>query len=753
MADNQTVIPAGPAGDAVKRALRSMFPTTDSFLRFRDNDREISRKAIPSILRFAFHESVIAAESEKAFLDFLKKNRCPAGDRSLPPGLTFSDLIETLSEHLSVNALVAQLDHLARTLGMPAVRAPMITRLKKNFLANTPKKRALIRLLAFRLAFKHPDIFWNYELLLQFPQNASGAQGVLAEKAGAAISVHLQGRGDIITPADVAWLKNELAECVDVVRMAGHLHKMSPEIIGASSFAFRCSKDPGPPEEPRLYARAVRILLAVAHQLSVRWLVCPQSNPGKRLLMIIDAGPKPEARPLEVPPGKNALWDDSGILLTEFAHLCAGLANLKGFKPCRPAGPVPGGRPADLWSVVHFWPNHFYDYVPRLLTDDMLPADAAGAVYENFRQALLFPELSSVSSSGALTVMHRCPQNSLLLIEIAKVLRARRMPHEADAVLAQVLLSQPDHPTARFMRFLIYFYAAVDKRDFAASSLAFERALAESRQITGHTETGSEVWAAVGMLHFNRAVRMIRFIRHGNGSGPGSVRQQDVLDQLGEAEQCFYRGLAASPTGQDMNCLLWLLYALSFSEFFCADPALLRGRSQSTLSDHRDIFRRVARRVLENIGWMRPQTDGASGDDNFDTVLKAALLLFARYENAMYGRSYIPGAHCLFGMLLWDFSPSLTPEVCRAVLDLFEKARAAAEKLAADRLCVYTVMAGYIPADVFIARIEKMTGLIRKPATKDARTKGSARPIPPAKARKMSCRKLMLLEADRRDSI
>lgn len=87
------------------------------------------------------------------------------------------------------------------------------------------------------------------------------------------------------------------------------------------------------------------------------------------------------------------------------------------------------------------------------------------------------------------------------------------------------------------------------------------------------------------------------------------------------------------------------------------------------------------------------------------------------------------------------------------MLDLFEKARAAAEKLAADRLCVYTVMAGYIPADVFIARIEKMTGLIRKPATKDARTKGSARPIPPAKARKMSCRKLMLLEADRRDSI
>lgn len=750
MADSNAVIVAGPTGDAAQGALRSMFPTAASFLTFRDHDREIAQKAIPAILRFAFQESVITAENEKAFLDFLKKTRGPAGDRRLPPNVTFGDLIETLSEHLSVNALVAQLDHLARTLGMPAVRAPMITRLKKNFLANTPKKRALLRLLAFRLAAKHPDIPWDYELLLQFPSNASGAEDVFPEKAGAALSVHLQGRGDIITPADVAWVKNELAECVNYIRMAGHPHKISPEIIGASSFALRCSKDPGPPDEPRLYARAVRILLAVAHQMSVRWLVFPQMSPGKRLSMMIDAGPKPEARPLDIPPGENALWDDSGILLTEFARLCAGLANLKGFKPCRPAGPAPKGP---LWSVVNFWPNHFYDYIPRLLGEDMLPAHATGEEYDRFRQALLFPELSRTGSSGALAVMHRCPQNSLLLLEIAKVLRARRMPHEADAVLTQVLMSHPDHPTARFMRFLTYFYMAADKRDFASSSLAFERALAESSRITGQSDTDSEVWAAVGLLHFSRAVRLIRLIRDGNAPETGSIRPQDILDQLDEAKQCFYRGLAASPTGQDMNCLFWLLYALSFREFFMADPALLRRRSRTAWTDRRDIFRRVAGRVLENIGWLRPQKAASGGDDDADKVLEAALLLFTRYENAMYGRSYMPAAQYLFGMLLWDFCPCLTPAVCRAVLDLLAKARATAQKLVADRLCVYTVMAGYIPADVFMTRIDKITNLIRKLAPENSRATGSESLISVAQERKLSRIKLMLLEADRRDSI
>lgn len=120
-------------------SLLHAFPSVvESYYDFKENDREISRRAIPGIIKYAFHHSIIETDSEAAFVAFLEKYGKTDLSDKLPEGLTFSDVLNTLSGNLSVNALIAQLEVTARELSLPEVQATMITRLKK-FVINTPK--------------------------------------------------------------------------------------------------------------------------------------------------------------------------------------------------------------------------------------------------------------------------------------------------------------------------------------------------------------------------------------------------------------------------------------------------------------------------------------------------------------------------------------------------------------------------------------------------------------------------------------
>ena len=136
-----------------------------------EDDTEISKKAIPRIIKFAFNNSIIKDESEKSFIDFLQQNINKDFDKPLPDNLTFSDVIYALSTNYSVNVLIQQLEKITKEFALPQMQSSMITRLKKDFLLNTPKKRTLLRLLAYKLAEKRPDLNWHYEMLVKLPHN------------------------------------------------------------------------------------------------------------------------------------------------------------------------------------------------------------------------------------------------------------------------------------------------------------------------------------------------------------------------------------------------------------------------------------------------------------------------------------------------------------------------------------------------------------------------------------------------------
>ena len=736
----------------VRNALLGAFPSTASFIDFKENDREISRRAIPGIIKFAFRHHIIAQESEEALMDFLQKNAQPASDKPLQAGLTFSDVMDILSGNLSVNALIAQLEITAKDLSLPELQAPMITRLKKKFVVNTPKKRALLRILAFKLAQKCPDLNWHYEILMQLPVRSTADIEHVHETAGVTTTFHLQGQGEIIVPADVAWLKSELTDCIDYLRLASHVNKKVIETIGATSFSLRSPKKSGPVDEPRLYHEAVRNLMAIAHQMSARWLLSSHSSPQKKLIIIIYAGIMAESHFISQRILEISLTAESGIYLTDFARLCALYASVKaGIELYAKHPQRTTGYGGDIWSVSHFLSYSYYDYIPCLLEERMLPRATTGTSYEDFKRALHFPEQAGQSAFGAIGAIHRYPQSALLLTEIAKVLRARGMPFEADAVLANLLLSNPLNLVARLMRMLIYSNIAQSQSDLPTANLAFDRAGAEGDFIVESCPPESDIWHEIGVLHFSRGVKYLNFLRDKNPAHRRQISKEDILRHLETAHRSFLKSMTVSATGKATHSLYMFIYTQCLIELFSSDDRAMGKLRFSTHADNSIIFHHVITRVFRNIGWLRDDLPAGQQklEKTFQNMLLTLNLVIARYENLVLCRSNIPHMKYMFALILWDSAPVLTPQICLLTLEWLKIARRETEKLLKDNISVYHVVTGTISAEKFLTHISDTMDFICKHVSEEDLKQGKETPQMRTGLKELSKTKLMLLEIDR----
>lgn len=741
-----------PDNHTIMNPLLNVFPNVASFYDFKENDREISRRALPGVIKYAFNHAIIDANTEEAFVAFLEKNSQADTGRKLPPGLTFSDVLEKLAGNLSVNALIAQLEITAREMSLPEIQAPMITRLKKRFLVNTPKKRALLRILAFKLAQKFPDLNWDYNLLLQLPESPDNKMETHSETAGVTITFHLQGQGENIVPSDVIWLKNELAKCIEYLRLENHIHKIIIETIGATTFNLRAPKKPGMLDEPRHYNQAVRNVMAIAHQMSVRWLLFENSSPQKKLIIIVHAGLMTEANPTIQRILEIILNAESGIFLTDFAHLCALYAFVKAsFKLDARHPSRTSGYSGDLWSVSYFLSYSYYDYIPCLLTEKMLPTALSGSSYKDFIRALHFPEHAGHNSFGALKAMQRFPQNALLLIEIAKVLYARHMPFEADAVLTNLLLSCPLNLSARLMRLVIYANIAQRQSDLPSAELAFERAEAEGKFIVSYSEPESDIWYEIGVLHFSQAVKYLQFMRQKIPADHGELKPAALLDQLGKAKEAFLKSMTISPTGKVLNSLYLFIYTLCLIELLAAGGKQADRNGILPRDNTSRVFQSICTRVFRTIGWLRdtPAMTDNNPAETFQNLSLTLSLIIARNDNLLLCRSYTPFIKYIIALFQWDIAAVITPQICRNTLGWLNKARQETEKLIIDNISVYHVACGNISADKFLLHIQDTVDVIYQHVTDDDLKEGKDSPLLRAKFKELSSIKLMLLEFDR----
>ncbi|KUG23360.1 hypothetical protein ASZ90_006852 [hydrocarbon metagenome] len=732
-------------------ALWNAFPSVASFIDFKETDREVSVRAIPRIIKFAYKNNIIPKETEKAFIEFLAGNKNIDIDKPLPEELTFSDVVDALCGSSSVNSLIMQLEKITKELSLPIIKATMITRLKKHFILNTAKQRSLLRILAYRLAQKRPDLNWHYEMLSKITIGSAKAD-TAKEKVGVTITLHLQGKGEIITPVDINWLKIELSKCIEYLNLVSHISNKNIISSGAAAFSLKLPKKQGPMEQPRLYDRAIRDSLAIAHQMAVRWLLCEYSSPQKKLVVIIHAGLVAETNLIIQPLLETKLTGETGIYLTDYARLCARVAEVKvGFERYKNNSLADESNISDIWAVKYFMSYNYYTYIPYLLEEKMLPIHKTAPSYIKFQQALYFPEMFSESPFEALRALQHFPHSSLLLIEIAKVLRGRQMLYEAETIISNILLSDPRNVIARLVRMLTFENIAHINNDFFTSELAFERAIAESEFIVRRCHNDEISWNEIGLLYYGRAKRYVNYLRSDNASDAQNVTKEDVLNNFQKAKEYFLKALVASPAGKDGTAMFFYACTLCLIELFSSGEKLFDKRKYAFLTDNHNIFKKVAICFFTEIGWLRNYVspEGNINESSLHVLLLALRNGIARFENSILAEGYIPYVKYAWCILFWDLVPCLTVGTCKYILDSLNEARIRTEKLIKDNLSVYQMSIGYIPPDKFLALLQEATDIVNKYITADDLKKDDNTFIDQTKFKELSKIKFTLLEIDR----
>ncbi|PID55994.1 hypothetical protein CSB45_13655 [candidate division KSB3 bacterium] len=691
----------------IRAALLAAFPSKESFEEFEHDDRNISAVAVPHILQYAYVNGLIQRKKREDLLNFFTRRQHK--DTAIPSedlDLTFDKVMEDVL-HLygkSMNSLLTLLNKDADALGMPHVQGSMLARLKQQFSDKTVKKRIALRLLAFWITKHYPQLGWNYERLRSLPHSVLPAIQQKQEQEGVVVSFTVQGRGAIIETESIQWMKAELENCLKDLHAQKlrdyHAARRNIASIGVASVTLKLPKKTGPSGEPKLYTHAIRDSLALAHQMAARWLLSEYSNTRKVLLVVIFAGQYSEANIFLPVLQDFHLTTEPHVLLTSFAYQCARVADMK-VKFNSPPQRVELGREliTNVWMLDYFWSHPYFDFIPVLLKEEMLPTHSQS--YRQFREELRFPGKYPQESYQAIRAIRKVPQNTLLLMEIVKVLMARQMFHEANAILADIFITHPQHLLARVSRLYIYVHLAMEQKDFSSSELMFERALAEGAYLTGYCTDETEVWCMYGLVYFERALKYWAILRKSQGKENRKVNRGKIFEFLELAEEKFSKGMLVSPMTKDNRAIFLLLYNSCLQELLEHNEEFLSQLDFLNFEDPHNVYTNVILRYLSLIGWVRenfsqsPDADSMTrlSEKTYREIVKLIVseLGTKMFQHAVLLRSYIPNNQYSYCCLLWDFAPKLTIGLGKYILTTLQEARDNALALTNEHINIFAL--------------------------------------------------------------
>ncbi|MFO8049879.1 MAG: hypothetical protein R6U29_12665 [Desulfosudaceae bacterium] len=670
-----------------KYALLNMFPGPSFYDEFREDMGGSFPDSINVILDYARANRLIPEKTETAFLEFIRHNQLPVPAPN--PEQTFASFLDQVLGGRSVNSLLKQVNRLAETLRMAPVGAPMVSRLKKNFHPNTPKKRNLLRLLAFWVGLKRPELGVDYAMLLALAESRLPAEPAVEEKEGVRIAFALQAAGGILDLKAVEWLKSELRQCLSDL----NLHHIAPHRISfsLSTAHIDLPKEPGPSGEPRLYGKAIRDSLALAYQMPIRWALSPHSSQQCAIIIGICAGPFDQADQYIPALFSAKKMGITTIRMTDFARLCARLADIKvnfSQQAEELATGLSGAPYTRIWHVNHFWSYLYYDFVPELLRENVLPTTPD--TYETFRNELFFPD-QATGTNKALAAIRKFPQDSLLAIEVARTLISKRMFHEADEVLSTILASYPLHVVARSCRMTIYHYLTIRQSDSQMAEIFFLRATREAILLERYHPDDSEAHIEAGLVFYTRVIQLITNFRKKKSPFNKKETVARSSHNLQEALRLFDQAATIAPI-KDVRAEFWIRQARIMRALLEKDQtALLSGQ---LLTDQYDIIHDISLQTWKLLGWIQ--------DESPDDSKEAYRFFFDRLNNQMkqYAEevsvtNWSPSLKCLFAGLLWNSLPEVSVAVAKLILFLYNEAIQEAERLSRFNIGVFSASGCY----------------------------------------------------------
>jgi len=201
------------------------------------------------------------------------------------------------------------------------------------------------------------------------------------------------------------------------------------------------------------------------------------------------------------------------------------------------------------------------------------------------------------------------------------------------------------------------------------------------------------------------------------------VSKEDVFLLLEQAERCFARGTAVSPS-VGLRPFPWQMQIRALTALLKENDRFFHGRSP--LVDPSNIYRRVCLEFMSLLGWIGT-TDVDVSKEQMDTVVKRLLATVHTYtySRSVLLRNYIPFIKYFFAAMVWDFTPVMTVRLARTIVTWLEEAIAEAQALDHYRMGVYAIVGSLSQiqsAGQFVACTEKTIRTIQGIMGEDLRS-------------------------------
>ena len=690
--------------EKLKSAILSMIPDIHSYFIFKEDMCQESKNRF---VAFLHEQGVIPDESEKALYNFIDKNGLHIKGYSLSNEISFKDVIKKIEVH-SFRQLTGQVNQLAKKMNLDIqISNTMFSRLT-NEQVNTPKKRNTLRLLALWIGYKRSHLIsnWNYEIL----HKLCSMNHMHENNNGVRVAFSLNSRGDVINEKTIRWFKNELISIIEDLKID------YASFDGADSFQVSEFTIDLPLEQtstidecmPVDYDKTVRDGIAIAHQMAIRWPLSQHINQRKYMTIGMASGEFSKLNIYLKSLLHASLSEDAIIRVTEFTRLCIVTNEIRvNFcsEPVRKK--IADGELITFWWIKALWCTIYWDFIPALLSEKMLPTTKES--FKRFKKSLCIPDQREENIHIALSAIHRYPQNSLLIIEIAKTCFFRKMFHVANMIITTLFASSPNHVVARSLRMQIFLNLALEQEKLSVSRIFFQHSINEGLYITKYCNIeDEEPWCEFGLVYLGLSLRILTISKKKEGGVEDTdfINYAHFIENLKKANACFQKGLTFSPTGFGLRASFWHMHSNALIALFESNKQLFS--TDNPIRDLNNIFENVGVNHFKFIGWIDENFDMDFLNQRIDRSIRV-------YNNSVLLTSFIPNIKFAFATVVFDFNPLLTTGHIKQVLNWLNDAKKSASDLKEHKIGIYSILnclAQIQSSDEFIEYISRMINWI-----------------------------------------
>jgi len=682
-------------------ALIAMFPSIEAYESFiLDNDGGV----INSVIKFAFDKGLILSETEKALKHFIMKNKTELIFET-QNNITIYDLKKKISPYRDSASQINRLI-LSTKIKFTEINYSIFSRLIKEK-SNNPTKRNAVRLISFWTCYEKPELLsiWNYDKLLMVFEGIEKPK-----KEGLRIAFSMDSSGDEITYEVLDWLKREIKKC---------LPDNSLKVISYNLTTFYVDFNKKLDLEflhPSSYRKCTNDAISLAYQISIKWFLSKYSINRIFLSIGLAVGLFSNLNKYIDKLLKVKLPENPVIRMTEYTRQCVLINDIRIFFCKKPKEEyIHGGEAINIWWVTGFWNILYWDFIPEMLKEPTLKSNEILKKYLWFFDNDNDYKINETAEqSNSLLTFFQNPQQSVLGMEIAKILFYRKRFHEALEILRIIVCREPHNLVARTLRITIYWNLAIESQPYSISKIFFERADEEASIINeNQIQKDEDFYSEYSFAKLAHAITIMKIIKKNSGKYEYKgviLNKNNVYKLLEQAESLYKKAIAISPTG---NCsLYWLLCIPALKQILKKNEEYFTTEQNYQLNDNENIFIKTAEELFLTSGWLIKDYPKPIQLEFMKTRMLNAI---STYDDSVSLRTYIPNLKYCYAVFVWDFSEYITYEMAITILQWLKEAINIAKQLEQYNLYIYTSIrfsGSVLPPSDFIADVQKVIDAI-----------------------------------------